>query len=214
MPLQNRVNPMGRLFSDPSRAVMLMGNRGRLHNRDMSIRTEWTSEHRWIFCTKDVVFEKRVPMDPTRNSYTELFFLDTPTALAAGHRPCAQCKKEEYRSFKQFWLSAGLSGASTASVEAIDAKLDEERREEPRCWSEKLANLPAGAMVRLSGDEAFYLVADGGRLLRWSFDGYTRGPEMPPDQEVAVVTPPSMVRVLEAGFAAEPHSSARELMAL
>jgi len=116
MPLQNRANPMGRLFADPSRAGALMGNRGRLHDLDKVIRTEWTSERRWIYCATDVVFEKRIPMDPQRKSYTELFFLDSPTALAAGHRPCAQCKKEEYWAFKQFWVSAGLSETTVVSL--------------------------------------------------------------------------------------------------
>lgn len=208
MPLQNRVNPMGHLFSDPSRAGTLMGNRGRLHNKDRTIRSEWSSERRWIYCTMDIVFEKRIPMDPMRDSYTELFFLDTPTALAAGHRPCAQCKRKEHRAFKEFWVAAGLGGATGTSVPDIDAELDKERRASQRSRPEKLSDLPTGAMVRLPGDDGFFLVTPGHRLLRWSFDAYTAGPDVSGDQEVDVVTPPSMLKVLAAGFIADPHPSA------
>lgn len=214
MPLQNRVNPIGRLYANPSRAGTLMGNRGRLHNKDQTLRTEWGSEHRWIYCTTDVVFGKRVPMDPTLNSYTELFFLDTPTALAAGHRPCAQCKREEHLAFKSFWLAAGLSEGRDNPIVVIDAELNKERGAALRCRPEKLANLPAGAMVRLPGENAFFLVTPENRLLRWSFEGYTAGPEVSTDQDVEVVTPPSMVKVLAAGFAAKPHPSAQDLMSV
>lgn len=211
MPLQNRVNPTGRLSANPSREGTLMGNRGRLHNKDRTIRTEWCSERRWIYCTTDEVFGKRVPMDPALNSYTELFFLDAPTALAAGHRPCAQCKREEYLAFKNLWFAAGLSEAKNNSVVVIDTELNKERGVALRSRQEKLANLPAGAMVRSPGEDAFFLVTFEKRLLRWSFDGYTVGPEVTTDQDVEVVTPPSMVKLLAAGFAAKPHSSAQEL---
>lgn len=211
MPLQNRVNPIGRLHANPSRAGTLMGNRGRLHNQDQTLRTEWGSERRWIYCTTDALFGKRVPMDPSLNSYTELFFLDTPTALAAGHRPCAQCKRQEYLAFKNVWLAAGLSESRDYSVVLIDSELSKERGAGLRCRPEKLANLPPGTMVRLPGENTFFLVIPENRLLRWSFDGYTAGPEVSPDRDVEVVTPPSMVKVLAAGFLAEPHSSARDL---
>lgn len=211
MPLQNRVNPMGHLFSDPSRAGTLMGNRGRLHNKDRTIQSEWSSERRWIYCTTDVVFEKRIPMDPMRDSYTELFFLDTPTALAAGHRPCAQCKSKEHRAFKDFWVAAGLSGPTGSSALVIDGELDKERGANLRCRQKKLSDLPTGAMIRLPGNDGFLLVTPGHRLLRWSFDGYTAGPDVPGDQEVEVVTPPSIVKVLAAGFMANPHPSAHAL---
>lgn len=211
MPLQNRVNPVGRLFANPSKAGTLMGNRGRLHNKDQTLRTEWGSERRWIYCTTDVVFGKRVPMDPMLNSYTELFFLDTPTALAAGHRPCAQCKREEHLAFKNFWVAAGLGEAMNSSIVVIDAELSKERGASQRPWPEKLANLPTGALVRLPGESSFFLVAPEKRLLQWTFDGYLAGPEVSSDQDVEVVTPRSMVKVLAAGFAAKPHSTAQKL---
>lgn len=213
MPLQNRVNPTGHLFAVPSRAATLMGNRGYLHNKDRTIRREWSSERRWIYCTKDVIFEKRIPMDPMRDSYTELFFLDAPTAMAAGHRPCFDCMREELRAFKNFWNDAGLGEKTGKSVSYIDEELDRERGLNLKYRSEKLSNLPAGVLVRLLDDDAFFLVTPGDRLLRWSFDGYTAGPEVSAHQEVKVVTPPSMVKVLAAGFTATAHPSAQALRA-
>jgi len=88
-------------------------------------------------------------------------------------------------------------------------KLDGERRENQRSWPRRLGDLPAGAMVRLTGDEAFYLLAEDGGLLRWSFDGYGSGPSVSADQLVDLVTPRTMVKVLEAGFKAQPHPTAQ-----
>src|SRR5262245_384135 len=144
MPLQNRVDPTGALQAVPDRGT-LMGNRGCLHdaNRHLVRQRDYTT--RWISCTLEPVFGKRRSlMQP--NSYTELFFLDEFTALAAGHRPCGQCRRERYRAFVDAWRRAGLPAPASGSVaNAIDAALDKERRAERPTVG--VSELRDGAMV-------------------------------------------------------------------
>src|ERR1700683_436021 len=100
MPLQNRVDPFGNLFSTQARGTM-MGNRGGvLHNSEREIVRPYKSR-RWITCVLEFKERHRIVMSERR--YTELFSLDEATAFAAGHRPCAECRRERFNAFKGAW---------------------------------------------------------------------------------------------------------------
>jgi hypothetical protein len=144
-------------------------------------------------------------------SYSELFFLDEATALAAGHRPCATCQRERYLEFKRRWLEANMPERVEAPVPVseIDAALHAERAiagGRKRCFDAVINDLPVGAMFGWNGNA----------LLRWtrgpvvwSFMGYTPAAAPPPlGATVSVLTPPSIVRMLMQGFAPLVHPSA------
>ena len=99
MPRQNRVTPFGEIVAVPERGTM-MGNRGRLHDEDGRIRRPWQVK-RWLICLLEFNGRHRQVMAPDR--YTELFFLDEATALAAGHRPCFECRRKSYNAFVDAW---------------------------------------------------------------------------------------------------------------
>jgi len=184
MPFQNRVTPLGELIATPERGLVY-GNRGCLHDERGRIRRQWQVK-RWIFCRLEFRDRHRAagPMPPGR--YTGLFFLDDATALAAGHRPCAECRNADYRSF------LALTGASGA--DDLDRLLHAERLRP--FHSALLEDLPDGAFV-LEDDAPFVLF--GHELLRWAPGGYTerrsgtRG-------ETTLITPPTSVRVLASGW--------------
>src|SRR5437763_3369589 len=121
MPLQNRVTPLGDLIADPARGLVY-GNRGCLHNARGEIVRRF-AVRRWIACRLEFRGWQRGPMlQPGR--FTELFFLDDATTLAAGHRPCALCRREDYVAFCSAWrrVHPGAKGA-----DEIDAQLHTER---------------------------------------------------------------------------------------
>jgi hypothetical protein len=193
MPLQNRVTPLGELVATPERGLVY-GNRGRLHNEHGEIRRQWQLK-RWISCRLEFRGRHRAggPMAPGR--YTGLFFLDEATALAAGHRPCAECRNPDYRSFLR------LTGASGA--DELDRRLHAERLGDDiagrRLRERRLEELPDGAFVLLDG--APYLVL-GDALLRWTPGGYT-GRRRRPCGRVEVVTPPTSLSVLASGWSGD-----------
>ena len=166
MPLRNRVTPLGELVADPARGLVY-GNRGCLHDADGRIRRPWQVK-RWIACRLEFRGRRRAPlMRPGR--FTELFFLDEATALAAGHRPCAECRREDYDRFASLWRS--LHGE--AGADAIDARLHDERVDAAtrlrRLHDAAFDELPDGAFVLR--DAAPRLVL-GDALLTWSAAGY------------------------------------------
>jgi hypothetical protein len=183
MPFQNRVTPLGELVATPERGLVY-GNRGRLHDERGVIRREWQLK-RWISCRLEFRGRRRAggPMAPNR--YTGLFFLDEATALAAGHRPCAECRNADYRSF------LALTAASRA--DELDEMLHAERG---RPHNSELEELPDGAFVVLDGEPWLVL---GSELLRWSPGGYTeRRPRF--SGRVETITPPTSLRVLASGW--------------
>lgn len=207
MALQNRVTPLGELVADPARGLVY-GNRGCLHDEHGRIRRRYNGK-RWIACRLRFRGWYRSPlMQPGR--FTELFFLDEVTAFAAGHRPCALCRREDYDRLCAFWgdLHAGPVGA-----DAIDARLHAERLDPEtrghRCRDAPLDELPDGAFVLRDG--APWLVL-GLQLVRWAPDGYAERIPRPPREQALLITPPSLVAILRAGW--EPvvpllHPSAR-----
>src|SRR6185312_1393082 len=125
MPRRNRVTPVGEIVAVPERGAM-MGNRGVLHDQGGRIRRAW-QVRRWLVCLLEFRGRHRAVMAPNR--YTELFFLDEATGLAAGHRPCAECRRARFLAFRDAW-SAGIHATlPPAGVTAgtIDERLHAER---------------------------------------------------------------------------------------
>jgi hypothetical protein len=106
MPLQNRINPEGEICRSSARG-MLMGNRGCLHNEAREIVSR-SKRDAWVTCLIEFKNIKRKVMDA--GNYTELFFLDEATALAAGHRPCATCRRDRYDAFLAAWSAGNRNG--------------------------------------------------------------------------------------------------------
>ncbi len=209
MPLQNRVTPFGEIVADPARGA-LMGNRGGcLHDdRKRLRRRRWVTE-RWITCLLEFRGWHREVMRP--GYYTELFFLDEATALAAGHRPCAECRHADFTCFRQAWLAgnpaAGL--APRSSISAIDRVLHAERCGldwGKRTFDAPLGDLPDGVMVA-AGSDAFLVWRR--KLLPWSFTGYGEPLLADPRRTMTVLTPPSTVRAIGAGYGPDVHVSAK-----
>jgi hypothetical protein len=201
MPLRNRVTPFGEIVAVSGRGT-LMGNRGILHDQQRSIVRDWQVK-RWIACKLQFRGRHRQVMRP--GSYTELFFLDEAAALADGHRPCAECRHADYLAFQSAWRT--LYPKAAASADAMDAVLHTERRIRPfvkRTWDAPLASLPNGTYIQREGHA--WLVMDD-NLLAWSPERYTRRLRRP-DGDASVLTPPSLVGVLRAGYIPGVHPSA------
>ncbi|HYS48095.1 MAG TPA: hypothetical protein VEM36_04875 [Xanthobacteraceae bacterium] len=204
MPLQNRVDPFGELRAVPARG-MFMGNRGgRIHRDDRTLtRRRWTSPA-WICCR--LAFKARHRM-VWGKSYTELFFLDEPTALSAGHRPCFECRRADARAFAAAWARARHLRSAPRAHE-MDLVLHAERLDgrTKRRHRGALDDLPDGTMIALSGERAFAVRGD--RLLPWTPDGYGGPQPRPRKILVEVLTPPAIVAALAAGYRPQWHPSA------
>lgn len=200
MPLQSRVDPFGNLFASPARGT-LMGNRGgRIHNAKRELGSRHWSSKQWICCVLEFNNRHRKVWG---DSYTELFFLDEVTALAAGHRPCFECRRADADNFAT--LFSGKPKRATAP--AMDVVLHAERLDgkAKRSHRRNIDDLPDGAMIAHDG-EAFAL--RGKRLLHWTPNGYDAPKARPRGVEVEVLTPPSILRVLVKGYDPLWHSSA------
>lgn len=204
-PLQNRVTPTGEIVADPARGT-LMGNRGCLHRPDRTLgAARWRSKL-WICCVLRWRDVRRDVMPPGR--WTALFFLDEATALAAGHRPCGYCRREAYASFTGAWRrAAGLARPPRAGE--MDAALHAERVD-PRTRRQQTrpalaGGLPEGTMVRHDGTCG--LLA-GGRFLPWTHGGYLAPAALPRGARVELLTPPSTVAAIRAGYRPLLHPSA------
>lgn len=208
MPRQNRVTPFGELIATPARGT-LMGNRGCLHDTAGRVRRPYVGR-RWIICVLEFKGRHRRIMTPGR--YTELFFVDEATALAAGHRPCAECQRGRYLEFRQHWMAARRrpAGSGAPSVDELDAvlhaeRLDANRRQ--RTYVERWAQLPDGVMVADEDDRA-YLVHKS-RLLAWTPGGYGPPRQLVPVAVLRVLTPHSIVAAIRHGYPVQLHPSAR-----
>jgi len=191
MALQNRVTPLGELVADPARGLVY-GNRGCLHDEGGRIRRRFAGR-RWIACRLEFRGRRRRPLlQPGR--YTELFFLDEATALAAGHRPCAECRRADYDRLALLWQALH---PGERRADAIDARLHAERLEGSRggrrYHAADVGELPDGAFVLRDGTAWLVL---GPRLLGWTPAGYDRAERRPARGEAVVVTPPSLLALL------------------
>jgi hypothetical protein len=207
MPRQNRVTPFGQIVAVPERGTF-MGNRGVLHDADCRIRRPWQLR-RWLICVLEFKGRKRQVMTP--GHYTELFFLDEVTALAAGHRPCAECRRERFNAFRRAWPA---DGSSPPTADEIDVGLHAERigpDRTKRTYSANLADLPDGVFVRRPGRGEDACLVWGRGLLLWSPGGYTERIARPRRAEVLVLTPESTVRAIRAGYVPDVHPTAAAL---
>ena len=201
MPRQNRVTPYGELIAVPDRG-MFWGNRGVLVDQQGRL-ARYSRGRTWAICVLEYKGIRRQQWTPGR--LTELFFLDEATGLAAGHRPCGECRYRDYQVFKQAWASwAG----GRPDVQAIDARLHADRLAAPgirRTFTAPPAELPDGTMIELA--DALWLVYDGG-LLAWTPGGYLDRHVERPATPVTVITPRATVATLAAGYRPVIHPSA------
>ena len=205
MPLQNRVTPTGEIVADPARGI-LMGNRGCLHTPEGKLgAARWRSKL-WICCSLDYKNVRRDPMPPGR--WTALFFLDEATAFAAGHRPCAYCRREAFTAYADAWRIGRRQTRRPRAAE-MDAVLHEQRvdpmRRRQRTHPALFGSLPDGAMVRFRNRPALVL---GECVLPWSFAGYGRPVALARSATVELLTPPASVAALARGYRPLLHDSA------
>ena len=203
MPLQNRVSPFGELLADAARGLF-MGNRGgRIHDVRQQLGTRRWASKQWICCVLDFKQRHRRVWG---DSYTELFFLDEVTALAAGHRPCFECRRADANAFAEGWR--GTTGQKPSAPQMDDVlhaqRLDGRGK---RVHRRPLSDLPDGAMIARDGD--VYAVK-AGLLLRWSPSGYRQPSSRPNDEAALVLTPPAILDVLARGYRPRWHPSASE----
>lgn len=197
MPLRNRVTPAGEIVAEPWRGA-LMGNRGILHDAGRRLgRSRWRHKA-WIACVLAFRGRHRAVMAPGR--YTELFFWDEACALAAGHRPCWECRRADARRFRDAWEEAGLPGPGAGAMDATlhAARVTRDRRQVTH--EARLAELPDGVFLTTPDASGAPLLRWQGRLWRWSGAGYAdTGPAGP--GTVRVLTPAPTVAAIRAGYA-------------
>jgi hypothetical protein len=201
MPLQNRVTPFGDIVALPERGLMLGNRGGRFHDpKARRLGSRRFASRRWICC--ELAFKNR-KHEVFGERYTALFFLDEATALAAGHRPCFECRYADAVAFREAF-ARGNNLASPPRADEMDLVLHVERRSE-RPPIADWRDLPDGAMVASGADAC--LVLDG-RLLAWSMAGYRPPAEGSAGQKLRLLTPPSIVNALAAGFKPRLHPTA------
>ena len=203
MPLQNRVTPTGDIVVTPHRG-MFTGNRGIIHDPATKtlLKKRWSSPA-WITCVCEFRGWRRKVMGG--RSWTELFFLDEATAFAAGHRPCFFCRREDANRFRAAWEKG--NGVTDVRAREMDSVLHRERLDRGKKRLHPLPipaeQLPDGAMVQ-AGEESFLIVQ--GRALRWSMAGYREADSS--IENAMMLTPPSTLRALGAGYRLVLHPSA------
>ena len=202
MPLQNRVTPTGDIIATPHRG-MFTGNRGIIHDPATKTLTRRWASQAWLTCLCEFRGRRREVMGG--RSWTELFFLDEATALSAGHRPCFFCRRDDANRFRAAWEEG--NGFRRVLARAIDAVLHRERlsgaKKRLHAVQMPLEELPDGAMLQ-RGAESFLIVQ--GRALLWSPAGYRKAPNAIKD--AMLLTPPSTLRALVAGYRPLLHESA------
>jgi hypothetical protein len=202
MPLQNRVSPLGDLMAVAARGLF-MGNRGGRFHTDTRMLTarRWASRQ-WICCVLDFKGRQR---DVWGRFYTELFFLDEPTALAAGHRPCFECRRRDAETFAELWRQARELGTRPKAAEMDDVLHRERLRgRQKRLHRVRIDAPPDGAFVLLEGES---LAVHGNALLHWTPEGYDARERRPRRIARDVVTPPAILAVLR-GYKPRWHPSA------
>jgi hypothetical protein len=203
MPLQNRVDPFGELVAAPARGLF-MGNRGgRFHTDAQTLTTRRWVSRQWICCVLEFKTRHRAVWG---RFYTELFFLDEPTALAAGHRPCFECRRKDAEAFAEHWRQAHHLRTRPRAAE-MDRVLQRERLDgrAKRRYRRRIDTLPDAAFIAIDG-VAF--AVRGASLLRWTPGGYDSPAPRPRGDKVDVLTPPAILDVLSAGYQPRWHPSA------
>lgn len=204
-PRANRVTPFGELEATPARGT-LMGNRGDLHGPDGTIRRHHVGKA-WICCTLAERNGRRVVFD-RKGHYTPLFFLDEAVAFAAGHRPCAECRRADFLRFKRhFNRATGRHDDQFLPAREIDAPLHRERLDgkSKRLYRAPVADLPDGSFFTTDSAPQAPLLLWQGKAHPWGHAGYDAPSTLPDRAEVTVLTPPTLVAVLRAGYAVTPR---------
>ncbi len=200
MPRQNRVTPEGEILAVAARGLF-MGNRGCLHDASGRLGgIRWRHPH-WVCCVLAFKGRKRALMQPRR--YTELFFLDEAVALAAGHRPCAECRRADYERFRAMFPGGPMSAPELDRLMHA-ARVSQGRQQ---IFMSDIREIPDGAYVKLSQPGEALLV-HGARLLPYTSDGYGAPMVRPPSGVVAVLTPRPTIAALAAGYRPILHPSA------
>jgi hypothetical protein len=203
-PSRNRVTPLGDIEAIPLRGAWT-GNRGILHSGREIVR--FHGSDLWITCALEFRDRRQQQWQP--HHYTFLFFHDEAVSFAAGHRPCAECRRDSSDAYREAWAS-GL-GVDVPGAKQINQQLHAERivrgthrrRIHPMPWTE----LPAGTFVLLAGHTTAVVLAD--QLTEWTHDGYGAKQARPRRGTAEVITPPSTVAALRAGYPVQLDESAR-----
>ncbi|MFN0116161.1 MAG: hypothetical protein ACKVPY_15940 [Paracoccaceae bacterium] len=202
MPLQNRVLPTGDIAAVPARGLFTGNRGGAFHRPDKTLGAARWKSKAWICCLLSYKGWWREVMAP--RLYTELFFLDEAVALAAGHRPCALCRRADFRTFAAAWERAGLGPSRAPQMDRALHAARLARDGTGATHRAPCAGLPDGAMILAAGAPA---LLRGSHALPFAPEGY--GPPLPrPDGEVAVLAPRPVVAVLAAGYRPVIHPSA------
>lgn len=201
-PRRNRVTPFGEIVATP-RYGAFMGNRGgSLLAPDRTLGSRrWINKH-WVCCRLEFR-GRRVPVWQPGH-YTPLFFSDEAVALAAGHRPCGDCRRDDLARFKRAWqIAHGRSPEAFVSTDEIDGELHAARVDRKRnqiTFSARAADAPDGVLIARAGDpERAYLLV-GGRLQPWSFDGYGEPESVRAEEKLTVLTPRPTMEAIRAGY--------------
>ncbi len=198
-PLQNRVAPTGEICAHGARGTLL-GNRGILHDNAHQLGPARWKHQAWVTCTLTFKDRRRELMAP--GCYTELFFTDEAVALAAGHRPCAECRRDDFNRFREAFCRARPEMPRPIRAPDMD-RLMHKARVESRSRRQvtheaALAELPEGVFFRASPDGS-PMIRWNGRIWAWSFEGYSARPGVLPDR-VEVLTPEPSVKAITAGY--------------
>jgi hypothetical protein len=210
MPRQNRVTPFGEVIAAPERGTFF-GNRGVLHDAEGRICRAWQVK-RWLVCLPEFRGRRRPLAAP--GCYTALFFLDEATALAAGHRPCFECRRASFLAFRAAWVrgNPAVPQGREPTAGAIDERLHAERLGPggaKRIFEATLEELPDGVFVTGEALEGRAWLCWRGCLLAWSPGGYGERQARPQGRvRVSVLTPVATVGALRGGYAPEVHPSA------
>ena len=199
--LQNRVDPYGNIIKTSARGTW-MGNRGILHDDNQHVLRPYKLKA-WITCLLEFRGRKRTVMAPHR--YTELFFFDEATAFAAGHRPCFECRRQDYNRFKSFWLKGNPEYGfdEKTSIQKIDDILHRERVNKDGSkvkHEENLNSLPDGTFIELDG-KPYMIFREA--VYEWSPFGYDEKKRLPKAEKVTLLTPKSLVNTFRAGYVPE-----------
>ncbi len=197
MALQNRVTAFGEIIASLARG-QIMGNRGgRIHNANRTLMNRRWASTAWIICVLEFKHRHRRVMSP--DSYTELFFLDEVTALAAGHRPCFECRRTAANDFAQRWgRLRGLDHRARAGDMDRELHCQRVNAQKTGIYPRRdLSTLPDGAMIVWRGQPA---AIRGNRLLPWTIAGYEKPVVRPVGITVDVLTPLCTVEILNAGY--------------
>ena len=202
MPLQNRVTPYGTLIATSAKGLF-MGNRGVIHDKVGKLKDKHWQVKRWVTCDPNCDGQKRDPYNRQPKCYTELFFLDEATALAAGHRPCKQCRIDDFKAFVHAWCPGNGVQEDTFKVETLDNYLHDSRidaEDKKITYQINCNDLPDGVFIELLDEPGTAWLLWNSEILQWRPEGYGERRPKPLNTVVVVLTPKSTVKAFDAGY--------------